>query len=236
MGADEGSGIFSFPFTEIKKGFKNNFMAFLVFEGLDGSGKSTLIEALSKELSLKKIPFKKTREPGGTPLGEKVRSLLLQKDKKLTPTPWTELFLYEACRSQNVDQVIAPALKEGNWVLCDRFWASTTAFQAGGRSLDEKKVLSLNLWASKNIKPDLWILLDLSLEAATKRWEDRTAFHPLDRFELETLSFHEKVRESYLKISKTKEHGPWLVLDASQSKDVLMKQLMDELKKRKWLS
>ena len=210
-------------------------MAFLVFEGLDGSGKSTLIKNLSQKLQQKNIPFQQTREPGGTPLGEKVRSILLGKDKTTLPAPWTELFLYSACRSQNVDQVIRPALEQKKWVLCDRFWASSSAFQAGGRQLDEKQVMNMNLCAVRDIQPDLWILLDLSIEEATKRWEDRTLFQPLDRFELEDLPFHKRVRDFYLKLSKTDQYGPWLVLDASQTKETLMEQLLNELQKRKWL-
>lgn len=210
-------------------------MAFIVFEGLDGSGKSTLIQSLSKELKSRNIAFQKTREPGGTPLGEKIREVLLSKDNTTLPSPWTELFLYEACRSQNVAQVIKPALEKKQWVLCDRFWASTSAFQAGGRGLDEEKVLSLNLWAAQGVQPDLWILLNLPLEAAAKRWEDRTSYHPLDRFELEDLSFHKKVRDHYLKISKNNKYGPWLVMDASKPQEVLTKTLMDELSQRKWL-
>ena len=210
-------------------------MAFLVFEGLDGSGKSTLIKSLSRELSSRGVSFRQTREPGGTALGEKIRDILLKKNKNAIPSPWTELFLYEACRSQNVDEVIQPALKEGHWVLCDRFWASTSAFQAGGRQLDENKVLQLNLWASREVQPDLWILLDLPLAEAQKRWEDRTAFHPLDRFEMEEISFHERVRQFYLKISKTNKYGPWLVLNAGETEAQLLDKLIKELKKRKWL-
>ena len=210
-------------------------MAFLVFEGLDGSGKSTLIQGLSKELSVKGLPFVTTREPGGTPLGEDLRKFLLRKDKERAPTAWTELFLYEACRRQNVDQVIQPALDRGDWVLCDRFWASTYAFQAGGRGLDEDKVQQANLWASGGVQPDLWIFLDLSLEEAQKRWEERTAFHPLDRFELEDLSFHKKVRDYYMKLSRTSQYGPWLTLNAVQPQDDLLNYLIQELKKRKFL-
>lgn len=210
-------------------------MAFLVFEGLDGSGKSTLIHGLSKELKSKKVSFVQTREPGGTPLGEELRRFLLKRDDKLAPTAWTELFLYEACRRQNVDQVIQPALNRGDWVLCDRFWASTYAFQAGGRGLDEDKVQQANLWAAGDVQPDLWIFLDLSLEEAQTRWEERTAFHPLDRFELEKLSFHQKVRDFYKKLSKTNQYGPWLVLKASQSQEALLRRLTAELQKRKWL-
>ncbi|MDE0150904.1 MAG: dTMP kinase [Bdellovibrionales bacterium] len=209
-------------------------MPFIVFEGLDGSGKSTLMQSLSQELKSQNLPVTTTREPGGTPLGEQIRNLLL-KNGKDAPTAWTELFLYEACRRQNVDHVIRPSLEKGHWVLCDRFWASTSAFQSGGRNLDEDKVLQINQWATDGLNPDLWVYMDLPLEEAQKRWENRTSFHPLDRFEMEKLSFHEKVRDYYNKMTKSQKYGPWLVLNATQSTETLVRELIQELKKRAWL-
>ncbi len=209
-------------------------MPFIVFEGLDGSGKSTLLQGLSQKLKSQGIPVTATREPGGTPLGEQIRKILLRNDEN-APTAWTELFLYEACRRQNVEQVIKPSLKKGHWVLCDRFWASTSAFQSGGRDLDEKKVLQMNQWASDGLNPDLWVFMDLPLEEAQTRWENRTSFHPLDRFEMEKLPFHEKVRNYYNKLTKSKEYGPWLIMDASQPTKTLVSRLIQELKQRAWL-
>ena len=209
-------------------------MPFIVFEGLDGSGKSTLMKSLSQELKSQNIPVTTTREPGGTPLGEQIRKILLKHDQN-APTAWAELFLYEACRRQNVDQVIQPSLEKGYWVLCDRFWASTSAFQSGGRDLDEEKVLQINQWATDGLNPDLWVFLDLPLEEAQKRWENRTSFHPLDRFEMEKLSFHEKVRNYYNKMTKSTKYGPWLVLNAAQPTSDLVRELIRDLKKRTWL-
>ncbi len=211
-------------------------MSFLVFEGLDGSGKSTLIKGLSERLARQNISVTRTREPGGTPLGEKIRNILLENSKpEDTPTPWTELLLYEACRRQNVEQVIQPALQKGDWVLCDRYWASTSAFQAGARGLDEQKVSQLNQWAVGGLNPDLWIYLDLSLKEAQKRWEDRTSFSPLDRFELEDMSFHEKALNFYKKITKDSTYGPWLILQATQPKEELLDNLVRELVQRGWI-
>ena len=211
-------------------------MPFIVFEGLDGSGKSTLMKGLSDYLTKKGIPVTRTREPGGTPIGEKVRRILLDNSKpEDTPSPWTELLLYEACRRQNVEQVIKPALQKKNWVLCDRYWASTSAFQAGGRGLDEKKISQLNQWAIDGLNPDLWVYLDLSLKEAQRRWEDRTSFSPLDRFEMEGLSFHQKVLDFYKKINKDDSYGPWIILQASQSKEQLLESLVKELNKLGWI-
>ena len=210
-------------------------MPFLVFEGLDGSGKSTLIKSLAKELKNRSIPFVLTREPGGTPLGEEVRKLLLSAKEQNTPTPWTELFLYEACRRQNVDQVILPALKQKKWVLCDRFWASSSAFQSGGRGLDESKVMQMNSWAVGDLHPDLWVFLDLPLKLAQERWENRTTSQPLDRFELEALSFHERVRNHYIKMAQNSQYGPWLTLQADQETKELTKKLIQVLQEKKWL-
>src|SRR5690606_23902332 len=109
-------------------------MPFVVVEGLDGAGKSTLISNIADELAELGIPYLHTREPGGTPLGEEVREILL-RTKGDPPAPIAELFLYEAARQQHVQKVIKPALNAGRWVLCDRFTASTVAFQVGGRGL-----------------------------------------------------------------------------------------------------
>ena len=211
-------------------------MPFLVFEGLDGSGKSTLIKVLADQLAKKNIPVTQTREPGGTPLGEKIRNILLEtSDPKNIPTPWAELLLYEACRRQNVEQVIQPALQKGHWVLCDRYWASTSAFQSGGRELDEQKVSQLNQWVIGDLNPDLWIYLDLPLKEAQNRSKQRISFSPLDRFELEDLFFHEKVLNFYKKLTKDDTYGPWLILKATRSPEELLSSLMKELSNRGWI-
>lgn len=225
-------GLSCYIMTKNKLG---GYMAFIVLEGVDGSGKSTLIKKLSEELSKLNIPVVTTREPGSTPLGEEVRHLLLKKDSTTQPSALTELFLYQACRRQNVDMVIKPALEKGSMVISDRFWASTYAFQFGGRSLSEEIVLQTSLWASEGAQPDLWILLDLKIEDACQRWEDRTLYQPLDRFETENLEFHQRVYDSYQKISKTDKYGPWLILDATLSSRELLDKVLEEFSKRKWI-
>ena len=147
-------------------------MPFVVFEGLDGSGKSSLMSALETELKSKGLVTVRTREPGGTPLGDEIRNMILRPEGP-APTPRTELLLYEASRSQHVDQVIVPALKQNKWVLCDRFSASSVAFQAGGRSISEEWVEKLNEFATNDLTPDLTILLDLSVTESKRRRQQR---------------------------------------------------------------
>lgn len=204
-------------------------MAFIVFEGLDGTGKSTLIKGLQKELSAHKIDHIVSREPGGTALGEEIRQILLRNQGEI-PRPRTELLLYEAGRAQHVDYVIAPALQKKQWVLCDRYDASSIAFQCGGRGLNFDEVEWLNRFATGGLKPDLYVLLDLTVEESVKRREHREA----DRFEQEANEFHQRVRDSYLQIAK-KDGGRWLILNASQSPAELVQSLIEELKKRQWL-
>jgi dTMP kinase len=205
-------------------------MAFLVFEGIDGSGKSTLIKGLQKELSDRHLEFVTTREPGGTALGDEIRQMLL-RCKGETPAPRTELLLYAAGRAQHVDFVIEPAVKKNQWVLCDRFDASSVAFQSGGRGLNRDEIDWLNRFATKNVRPDLYVLLDLSVEESERRRKDREA----DRFEREAREFHERVRKTYLQLAESDpEH--WLTLDASQTAAVLLNNLLLELKRRRWLN
>ncbi len=204
-------------------------MRFLVFEGLDGSGKSSLMAALEQELQRRQISCCRTREPGGTPLGDEIRNMILRKDGP-APLGRTELLLYEASRAQHVEEVIKPQLGQGHWVLCDRFTASSVAFQGGGREISEKDVISLNDFATGGLKPDLTVLLDLSVEESRKRRQGRGAKtgESEDRIESEADTFHEKVRQSFLRQAQQAPQG-WLVLDARETPEVLFTQLMKAL-------
>lgn len=211
-------------------------MSFLVFEGLDGSGKSSLMAALQRELEKRKIPFHQTREPGGTPLGDEIRNMILRTQGP-SPLPRAELLLYEASRAQHVDQVIRPALAQGTWVLCDRFAASSVAFQGGGREISENDVIMLNHFATGGLKADLTILLDLSVEESRRRRQNRGAAvgESEDRIESEADSFHEKVRQSFLK--QAGQHPKeWLVLNAQETPEVLFQQLLKALIERNILA
>ncbi|CAE78970.1 tmk [Bdellovibrio bacteriovorus HD100] len=210
-------------------------MKFIVFEGLDGSGKSSLMAALERELQNRAINFLRTREPGGTPLGDEIRNMILRKEGP-APTPRTELLLYEASRSQHVDQVIRPALAAGTWVLCDRFAASSVAFQSGGRAISEADVVMLNTFATGGLKADITVLLDLSVEESRRRRQGRGAVtgETEDRIESEADTFHENVRQSFLKQSR-EDAAAWIVLDARETPEVLFKQLLQSLTERKVL-
>ncbi|MEK2687922.1 dTMP kinase [Bdellovibrio sp. GT3] len=210
-------------------------MSFLVFEGLDGSGKSSLMKALEAELQKRGIPTYMTREPGGTPLGDEIRHMILRKEGP-APTARTELLLYEASRSQHVDQVIRPQLEKGSWVLCDRFAASSVAFQSGGREISENEVVMLNNFATGGLKAHLTILLDLPVEESRKRRQGRGEQNgeSEDRIESEADTFHEKVRQSFLAQAKA-DAAAWLVLDAKETPAVLFEQLIKALTDKKIL-
>ena len=207
-------------------------MAFLVFEGVDGSGKTTLIQSLSELLKKKGTPFVITREPGGTEVGQEIRALLLKKRQR-PPLPTVETLLYYADRKQHVDQVIQPALKKGKWVLSDRYWASTSAFQCGGRGEDEDFINLLKERVCGTCQPDLWILLDLPIEQSLKRL-NKSSNQELDRFEVESREFHQRIRDYYLKLSR-KNQKKWLILDAAQSSEQILSDLLIQLKKRNLL-
>ncbi len=211
-------------------------MYFLAFEGLDGSGKSSLMRSLETELKQKNIPFIQTREPGGTVLGEKLRKLILEKSNP-SPVPRAELLMYEASRAQLVEELIKPSLAKKNWVLTDRFSASSLAFQGHARGIGWEKVHTLNDFATAGLKPDLTILLDLTVAESEKRRAHREKSHntEADRIESENREFHEKVRQGFLKAA-SENPTQWIVLDASQTPDQLFQILQAELKKRKWLS
>ena len=206
-------------------------MPFFAFEGLDGSGKSSLIQAFSSVLKKQDRAHVITREPGGTHLGQKLRKILLEHSKDQAPSPLCETLLYQADRAQNIDKVIRPALKRGDIVISDRYWASTLAFQQGGRCVDAKLLNTLTALVCDQVQPDLWVLLDLPVETSLKRLASKK---DLDRFEVEQKDFHERVRSSYLNLARSSPSN-WLILDASQSSDEVLQNLLHHLKQKNWL-
>ena len=181
---------------------------FITFEGGEGCGKSTQARLLYQKLQQHNIPSLLTQEPGGTPLGNKIRSVLKVK-RDFNISPLSELFLFAACRSQLIQDVIGPALQAGRVVVCDRFSDSTTVYQGSGRGLDLSLIDSVNTSATGGLKPDVTILLDVLPEQGLqrKRKIDR------DRFDSEELSFHRRIREGYLNLAAG-EPKRWLVLQA----------------------
>ncbi|MCL4441680.1 MAG: dTMP kinase [Firmicutes bacterium] len=191
---------------------------FIVFEGVDGSGKSTQLNLLNKFLTAKQIPTCTTREPGGTPVGEKIRELLLDPNFSEIQGR-TEALLYAAARAQLVAQVIRPQLEQGTVVLCDRYIDSTLAYQGYGRGMDIEFLASINALGTGGLSPRLTILLDIPPEEGLVRSrKDR----PADRLEKESLGFYGRVRRGYLALAKQNPRG-YLVLDARQPVEELHK-------------
>ena len=209
-------------------------MAFLAFEGLDGAGKSTLICRLEAHLKELGHHSHVTREPGGTILGDELRQLLLRTDGE-APVERCELLMYQAIRAQHVEKIIRPKLAQDHWVLCDRYYASSFAFQAGGRELSEEDVSWLNNYAVNGVEPDLWILLDLTVEEGERRMRQRASGgQNKDRFEQEDRDFHQRVRDGYLKVLH-KNPQDWLVLSAELSRDTLLEKVLEALQERELL-
>lgn len=164
---------------------------FITFEGIDGAGKSTHVGSVAAQLRASGKTVVTTREPGGTPLGEKLRELLLQEPMHLE----TEALLMFASRREHIAQVIAPALARGDWVISDRFTDASFAYQGGGRKLSLEKLAVLEQWVHPDLQPDLTLLFDVPLEVARQRLDaDRT----LDKFEKEKQDFFAATRAAYL--------------------------------------
>ena len=172
--------------TSIKPG------KFITFEGIDGAGKSSHIDGVVDFLRSHGLSVVSTREPGGTPLGEKLRELLLNEPMHLE----TEALLMFAARREHLAQVIEPALARGDWVVCDRFSDATYAYQGGGRGLDKRKFEALEEWVHGHLQPDLTFLFDIAPEVAGQRIAAQG--RELDRFEQERADFHDRVRAAYL--------------------------------------
>ena len=197
---------------------------FITFEGGEGCGKSTQARLLLKKLEQQGIPTILTREPGGTALGNKIR-ILLKRKQGSSISSQAELFLFAASRVQLVAELVRPALQEGKVVICDRFTYSTIVYQGYGRGLDLATVGMVNTMATGNLKPDLTILLDMPSEQGLERRRSSR-----DRFELEDLSFHDRVREGYLKMAAA-EPDRWLLIDASLAKAKIAEIIWDKVRK-----
>ncbi len=201
---------------------------FITLEGGEGAGKSLLIDRLGAELQARGLAVLQTLNPGGSPLGERIRELVLHY-KGDPPTPRAELLLYLADRAHHVQTVLLPALKRGVHVLCDRYNDSTLAYQAAGRGLNMEEVLSLCTFAAAGLTPDLTFYLDIDPEVGLQRVKKIGAGK--DRLESEKIAFHRKVRAQYLKIAE-QERERVVVIDASMTPDAVFAMALEELDAR----
>ena len=194
---------------------------FLTFEGIDGAGKSTHIDACVERLRARGIDALRTREPGGSPLAERLRELLLAEPMSLE----TELLLVFAARRDHLETVIEPALAAGRWVVCDRFTDSTWAYQGGGRGGPMPRIAWLEQWVQGSLQPDRSYLFDLPADEAARR---RAAARAADRFEREDVAFFERVRAAYLARAAA-DPRRFVVVDAAMPIDVISKLLEENL-------
>lgn len=196
---------------------------FITIEGVEGVGKSTNIEFIETLFRERHIPYLKTREPGGTPLAESIRELLLQKrDEPFDST--AELLLIFAARSQHLQQKILPALRSGTWVLSDRFTDATYAYQGGGRHLSRQLIAQLEDVVQGSVRPDLTLILDLPVEVGLQRAAQRSE---KDRFESEQRDFFERVRQAYLERAR-RAPARYAVIDAG----VPLPQVQEQIRRQ----
>lgn len=186
---------------------------FITFEGPEGSGKSSVLDKICHQLEHDGFNVVKTREPGGTPISEQIRNIILDKSNT-NLEPRTEALLYAASRRQHLVEKIWPALKEGKIVLCDRYLDSSLAYQGHARGLGYENILSINNFATENTFPDLTILFDIQPELGLERIS-KNSNREVNRLDLEKLDFHKKVREGFLELAK-KYPERFYIVDASQ--------------------
>jgi dTMP kinase len=197
---------------------------FITFEGGEGAGKTTLIEEIYQHLLRERRPVLKTREPGGTPLGEEIRALLLHH--KGPVSPYAEFSLFLASRAQHIAEVIRPALKAGKIVLCDRFNDSTIAYQGMARGLGVVEVTAVCQFICEGLEPHLTLYLDIDPELGLSRTQKRIA---LDRIEAEDIAFHTKIREGYLAIQETNPDR-FRLLNAALTPEAVFKRAIEWIK------
>lgn len=193
---------------------------FITFEGIDGAGKSTQIDVIETTLKARGLEVIRTREPGGTPLGEVIRKELLS----VSMDPATETLLFFASRAEHIAQVIKPALNRGAWVLSDRFTDATYAYQVGGRGFPAHKVEELERWTHGDLQPDRTVLFDIDPKVAAQRVAQARS---MDRFEKESLDFFTRVRNAYLTRAKESPER-FLIVNSMQNKESVSEILRKE--------
>lgn len=202
---------------------------FITLEGPEGSGKTTAVEAAVKELEARGYQIVRTREPGGTPIAEQIRNVILDKENtKMDPR--TEALLYAASRRQHLVEKVWPALKEGKIVICDRYLDSSLAYQGGARGLGVDNILKVNMFATENTFPDLTLLFDITPEEGLKRIA-ANASREVNRLDLEKLEFHHKVRNTFLELAK-KYSERYVIIDASKSREEVAKATLEAILSR----
>ena len=190
---------------------------FITFEGIDGAGKSTQIDVIEETLRARGLEVIRTREPGGTPLGEVIRKELLT----VSMDPSTETLLFFASRAEHIAKVIRPAIERGAWVLSDRFTDATYAYQVGGRGFPAHKVEELERWTQGDLQPDRTVLFDIEPEVAAERV---ARARNLDRFEKESLDFFTRVRNAYLERARRNPQR-FLIIDSMRDKETVSDEL-----------
>ena len=208
---------------------------FVTIEGIEGVGKSTQVARLSELLDARGLAHVVTREPGGTPLAERIRDIVLDNSRGESLPPTAELLLMFAARAVHLANLVEPHLKAGRWVLCDRFIDATYAYQGGGRRLSEHYIRQLETMVQGARSPDLTVLLDAPVEQALQRAQQRNAGAAADRFESERAEFFERVRGAYLARAAA-EPGRIAVIDARQSVEMIASQILKLIEARMWIS
>ena len=202
---------------------------FITIEGPEGSGKTTAVDTAVKELEKMGYQIVRTREPGGTPIAEQIRNVILDKNN-VAMDQRTEALLYAASRRQHLVEKVWPALKEGKIVICDRYLDSSLAYQGGARGLGIDNILSVNNFATEGTFPDLTLLFDLQPELGLARIAANSN-REVNRLDLEKLDFHRKVRETFLELARRYPER-FVVIDASQSKEEVAKKTLEVMLSR----
>lgn len=197
---------------------------FITVEGIEGVGKSTNIEHLSDAIETRGFTVMRTREPGGTPMAERIREMLLEHGQEPLPD-MAELLLFFAARSLHINNAIRPALEAGKWVVCDRFTDASRAYQGSGRGLDSGRINTLAGWVQDGLEPDLTVLLDAPAELGLRRAQERSE---ADRLESEQASFYARVREGYLALA-AQNPARFVVVDASLAMDEVRERVVEAL-------
>lgn len=202
---------------------------FITIEGPEGSGKSTAVNTAVNHLIILGYKIVRTREPGGTPISEKIRDVILDKENTMMDSR-TEALLYAASRRQHLVEKVWPALERGEIVICDRYLDSSLAYQGGARHLGVDEVLNVNLFATENTYPDLTLLFDIEPELGLQRIAANSA-REVNRLDLEKLEFHKTVRNTFLELAKRYPER-YIVIDASKSKEEVAKDTIEAILSR----